>query len=308
ELLDEVAQRLERDMLLDLETASSGSMRIATTPTVRRDMLSVFTSDSLGRRLALAASILLVLGAGAIWTVIRLGGPPAIDLGPIARGPEFTEPEGTPPHPSGLPDDEDPVRLAIADTVDPTPVVDVASPTPLVTSDRVPLTLAEARALLAERRLMIRVRSADGLSTLASLRDMRDEQPVWRVDEGAESIVLAQMERPALPVLERGVTLPVVVASDRPDEGREPSAEERAERERLNEFVAVYGASLDAESPALGALLSLLTMPGQEAVFEALDEPADLMGDLTPRSVIWWSRSSHWRQRVHVPILVEAVR
>ncbi|QKK07100.1 MAG: hypothetical protein HND58_02280 [Planctomycetota bacterium] len=63
------------------------------------------------------------------------------------------------------------------------------------------------------------------------------------------------------------------------------------------------------DSAAIASLNAALSLgDGQVAVFEALTEPLELPGVLTPDAVLWWSRpASSWSERRYVPVVIERV-
>ncbi|MFG0241179.1 MAG: hypothetical protein ACF8R9_00190 [Phycisphaerales bacterium JB054] len=315
--LDEaILEQLERAALLGLQngepgTASLPVSRVGRLPQHRRRRMPWLHRPA---GAGLAAAALLVLSVGVVMQLLPSGPRPA-PVGPLASG-ELAHDAAA----SDLSATE-PSQTAIAGDV-PTPPPETTLATEVAAAKQDPAHPGAAAvtgeiftgdwdralALLDEGRLLIRVRSASPEATLTRLEPLSARTArageAWRLEHDVtEPLAVAMHQKFAIPLpdpadqfiaAENGVRRPLVVPSL--TEGR-------------SALEGIYLVDARRDTAAIASLNAALSLgDGQVAVFEALAEPLELPGVLTPDAVLWWSRpASSWSERRYVPVVIERV-
>lgn len=315
--LDEaILAQLERAALLGLQngepgTASLPVSRVGHLPQHRRRRMPWLHRPA---GAGLAAAALLVLSVGVLMQFLPSGPRPS-PVGPIASGETAADTAA-----SAVSAAESARTAIAADVPTPPPETTLAAAdtsaeqessrpgTEPVTGEIFTGDWDRALALLDEGRLLIRVRSASPEATLTRLEPLSARPArageAWRVENDVtEPLAVAMHQKFAIPLpdpadqfiaAENGVRRPLVVPSL--DEGRSP-------------LEGIYLVDARRDSAAIASLNAALSLgDGQVAVFEALTEPLELPGVLTPDAVLWWSRpASSWSERRYVPVVIERV-
>ncbi|HZW11042.1 MAG TPA: hypothetical protein VFF69_14160 [Phycisphaerales bacterium] len=308
-LAESVVARLERDALLGLSGGAdhvSMPVSVVRPGRTRGTGIAGWMTSPAGAGLAMAAVLALAVGV----TLQLTGGPRGAPLGgsgrPVEGNPLMGEPSLAQHEPAPEPrvlgeapaaPEQQPIALAAEDA--PEPVLErVFTDDP----DR-------ALALLAEGRLLVRVRAAAPDAAAAELarlaeRPARPNEAFRIAADVPDPIVLAMESRYAPAAGEPG---PVEFASSEPSHRAAPDRPDVREPTSMLEAVYLADARLDAS--ALASLRHALALgDGKTAEFEELPEPLDLPGVLTPDAVLWWARDpSEWSRRGYVPVVIERV-
>ncbi len=300
-LAESVETALERETLLGLSTG-----REVPAPTL---VTRVYTQPRWPKRVGvgLAAAAGLALAATGLFLVIsRPNLPDTPDL-TVATNDEGATPDSTaiaPVDNSPPIVEADPSETPGADT---TMLAD-AAPT---RAGPVFFTSAERAAeLLAEGRLLIRVRAADAaLATERVERLAHGSQGAraWRLlSDSPESVRLAVADALRGPVDPTPLFGPDGVAFERVDRSAPHLA---AARGAQPPPLVLYLAETRTDRVSLAVLLATLSAGDrQQAVFEELPEALQTPPVVTAEAVLWWAQPpSAWTPRAHVPIVVEHV-
>lgn len=309
-LADAVIARLEREALLGLADGDTTGgpipiSRVREHRTSRWAGTGRWLASPAGAGLALAAALALAVGI----TLQVLPGrgsaqPKAGDLGPIAKN-DTTVPE------RAMSSEPTADQTAIAAEVPDPPPMEIAkaevpepAPAELFSDD-----WDRALSLMAEGRLLVRVRSVEPTETEARLAGFvgRADRPgeAWRLGSEVDQPVATALETKFAPV--RQAEEPRAFASDA--QGPQPDIPDMHPREKRSPLEAVYLADTRADRAALASLSAALSLgDGQRAVFEELPEPLGLPSVLTPDAVLWWGRpANEWVKRGFVPVVIERV-
>ncbi len=339
-LLADVADALEREMLVGLQeegTAVSSrppksvvAGRIGPSGGARKTSVPYANGlwqDRFGRRLAMAAGLLLVVGgAGTLGVLLwpdrspTLAPTHSVFDGQIAmeEREEVGEAERRPTQSLPLGAESDPVRIAeapeprpITETLESSreaerPLVRIAE-SPPAPSGR-PVDTTRAAQLAAEGRLLVRVRSVDLGEMLAGFDRLGTQR---RVDVVPRDVIAGDIERLTVALQEERRRMGVVAqATDLP---AERSSDTRARRSHagegdprvLAEQVRVIEVAPDGRELAL--LRSRLL--GERALlveFFATDEPMPVGTPPNIEDLLWWTLPpDRWTPRVRVPVLIE---
>ena len=172
-------------------------------------------------------------------------------------------------------------------------------------------TSAERAAeLLAEGRLLIRVRAADALAATERVERLAHGSQgarAWRLhSDSPDSVRLALADALRGPVAPPPLFGPDQVAFERVDRSAPHLAAARVGQPAP---LVLYLAETRTDRASLAALLAALSSGDrQRAVFEELPEPIRTPPVVTPEAVLWWAEPpSAWTPRAHVPIVVEHV-
>ncbi|MCC7389047.1 MAG: hypothetical protein IT431_09800 [Phycisphaerales bacterium] len=310
-LAEAVIARLEREALVGLAESGAGGAtipvsRVLTHQPGRWAGARRWLTSPAGAGLALAAALALAVGVGIQLLPSRSPGVPTPDpMGPIALESAVPDDRGAPPEAMAskavvAPEVPDaPAQLATAEAEHPAPSAEV-----YITDD-----LDRVLTLMAEGRLLVRVRSVEPTETAAQLARLvgRTDRPgeAWRLDDEVTEPVAVAMEIKFSPMVsERGPT----VFADGERTGGSEAAPQRT-RQQPSALEAVYLADTRADRAALLALRAALSLgDGQVAVFEELPEPLELPRVFTPDAVLWWGRpAGEWADRGFVPVVIERV-
>ncbi|MCC5785529.1 MAG: hypothetical protein JJU33_02375 [Phycisphaerales bacterium] len=342
-LLADVADALEREMLVGLQEEGiavssrppksvvagkigpSGGARKSSVP-----LANGLWQDRFGRRLAMAAGLLLVVGgAGTLGVLLwpdrstTLAPTHSVFDGQIAmdeRGGtgETVEAEPRPTQSLPLGAESDPVRIAeapepkpITETLESSreaerPLVRIAESPP--TPSGRPVDTTRAAQLAAEGRLLVRVRSVDLGEMLAGFDRLGTQR---RVDVVPRDVIAGDIERLTVALQEERRRMGVVAHAT--DLQRERSSDTRPRRSQpseadprvLAEQVRVIEVAPDGRELAL--LRSRLL--GERALlveFFATDEPMPVGTPPNIEDLLWWTLPpDRWTPRVRVPVLIE---
>jgi len=283
-LLSAVADVLERDALLALEDGepmSDGPPVSLVTPS-RTSMFA----DRTGRRLAMAAGLLIVVG-GLSWIgVSMMDRPPApnIDESFALNAPDAPRVEPLSP--------AEPVEETAEPESRPTDLAARATDDRDRRSDPPELTAERAAMLLAEGRLIIRVRAGDGDEALGWVERLESRDGPIRITREVPRELASAIEPSA-------VELPVLAADD--VEALPPPPEIAIE--------AIVLVEMPGDERTLAqALASLQREDGvTRATFEEVADPLAIPGaGTTPESVLWWRNPPEtWKPRFGVPVVFE---
>lgn len=325
DLLVGVADLLEREMLVELtddaiETAHSPIPISRVVPErgitawTRRTLggIGAVLGDRTGRRLAVAASLLLV--AGGLSYVVSQVIHPAISASPLSTAPDEIIARADPSTPdpaiaSHLPAGTEPVSTqpSAADRANDTPRVTAAATQP-GTADDGAISPARAVELARAGRLVIRVHPADAARTLALLDRIGSASSSVRVFDALDGQLAGALQTRRAPTPKRPAQPePIIIASDElpadhaPADTAQPS-QGLASVDRPWRVAGLRLVELNLTERTLAAMLR--STPGAE--FEAAPEPMDLPIASDPARVLWWGEpTSSWVPRTVVPVVVE---
>jgi len=309
-LAESVVARLEREALLGLASGEPASARppVSMVHAARRRPSGAarWMTSPAGAGLAMAAVLALAVGVTLQVIGPGRGGSPSprpelIDEAGAAPGPLALDGGGAEPRVAG----DRPAPPALTRAADEEPAA-LASQTP--EAERTFDDADRALALLAEGRLLVRVRAAAPEQATAELARLVSRQPraneAFRLaDQVTEPVALAMERRFAPASVEHD---PLIYAAGED----QPPGEDRAEvRPAESALESVYMADARTDRAALASLLAALSLgDGKAATFEELPEPLELPRVLTPDAVLWWGRSpGEWSRRAYVPVVVERV-
>jgi hypothetical protein len=322
-LMDAVEQALERHLLVGLSSGEPLSDRppVSIFTPSRRDpfRLGSFRGDAVGRRLALAATLLLVAGGATIVAVL------AMRLAATSTPPTF-------PIAINTPDDSTKGLKGPAETGEAHPVID-GSPVelaeaPVIDSDAAlrtealadagpaepTISLARAVELAREGRLVVRIRSGDVDRTLLRFGRMADRpRQAWRLTEDAPTAIVAglQTEPPRLvdPRIE-----PVILSDwsgipglDTPMFPFPAMAPPRFEIERV--IPTVFLAQVRTDEASLRGMIAALNATSiHSAALEESPTPLAMPApSLDADAILWWTQAPQgWRPWAQVPVVVAA--
>lgn len=324
---------LERELLLGLQ----GAEPVESMPVVsmvrpeKRGIFQTFLVDRAGRRMALAASLLVIIGGATWWATTTFTGAPS-PVRPIALNDSSRSSPIVPDAAAGSSTEIAPADASTASSltmstaptpeatapslVEDTPIV-VASAEELIGPVRTAMDDALAAELARERKLVVRVVSREASTAPRRVCDrVRKElnSPAIKLASAVPPELTVALEvrpldapRPA-PVTPEA---PVFAAIDGasiyvgPPAPREVPIIEETEPQPLY----VVQARLDAAT--MSQLRTSLERAGRdEVVFEERYEPLPLASGgapvLTPQAVLWWSNPpAGWTSWGEVPVIIE---
>lgn len=333
---------LERQMLVGMEASADAPLPISMVQPAKRSVFDVFLRDRMGRRMAAAAGLLLLVGGATYFATSYFSGTapaPNLARGPVDAGPEAVAGAATAPRTeggggtpataeAGTPEGDAGTAIAAA----PAPEVDPAGaepPAPVIITQQygppapdgavVALDMARAAELALESRLVIRLRTADPLvraqpDRLAD-RIRRAESPAWKLGGEVPPAALAVLNPPVAPARqprERTFEPPVLADDDKPIEILSlPAPPVLAPLPPQPPKPAAFMVQTRLDPAALETLRSAIASRHGEAVFEELAEPLPLNDgpSLNPAAVLWWSQSpAGWTRWAEVPVVIDAFR
>ena len=316
--LDEVIlAQLERAALLGLQAGEPGTRSLPVSRVGRQSPPRRHRMRWLQRPAGagLAAAALLVLSVGVVMQIPPQR-PRSTPLDPIAQT------EIAADRPAAARSAADATQTAIAGDVPAPPrettlaaAANTGDDGGTVLPDAAPVTgeiftgdWDRALALLDEGRLLIRVRSASPEATHTRLEPLSTRSArageAWRIEQGvSEPLALAMQQKFAAPTADPADGY--IAAAD----GARPPLVDPVLRAGRSALEGIYLVDARRDPAAIASLNAALSLgDGQVAVFEALVEPLDLPGVLTPDAVLWWSRpASSWFERRYVPVVIERV-
>jgi hypothetical protein len=330
---------LERELLLGLQSAEPAESVpvVSMVRPEKRGIFQTFLADRAGRRMALAASLLLLIGGATWWAAVSFTGKPS-PIKPIALndGSRAKSLSADSPPDAIMTGTEASAALATAEATAPeaTPMVAsavesaaakeeeaasrVASVEELVGPVRTAMDAALAAELARERKLVVRVVSREAALAPRRVCDrVRKELNSPAIKLAAEvppELTVALDVRPldvprlspaAVPEPPAFAGLESVTPFIGPPAPREAIVIEETEPQPLY----VVQARLDAAT--MTQLRTSLERAGRdEVVFEERYEPLPLSPGgapvLTPQAVLWWSNPpAGWTSWGEVPVVIE---
>lgn len=337
---------LERQMLLGLQngTPVEAHLPVSVVQPVRRSPLRALFAERAGRRMAMAAAVLLMVGGASYFAADYLSDSAS------PKNIAYTPPEKPEPAPQALalksesPSTPEPIRSARAAAppappeatvteVEPAPpeMAIASAPAPEESSapeifgppapgEPVALSAEYAAALAREGRLVIRLTTADpGIMAhpeRLTERIRRAASPAWRIGGEVPPAALAQLsaprwhEAPAAPPITEA---PVYAGSTAvPDLAPGMYGPPRPTASELPPpGPAAFMVQTRSDGAALETLRAMLGGSHGEVVFEELDQPLplDAAPSLNPTAVFWWSQPpAGWTWWAQVPVVVEQAR
>lgn len=295
DLMARVAEQLERELLIGLgqgESAQAGPLRAVKTPPLAirmggrvRGWLRPLIDEPLGRKLALAAGLLLMAGGVGYLGIRELGNP-----GPGTPGIE-------PSRPLALAQPEIDAAPADAGAI---ATLAAAEPAPEI----VPLTADTGVPLLADRRLGIRLVAQDPARAEAWVAGLSSTAGRYASRGAAPSLALALGDGAAAgrsAALARSMAQPEAARSL---EAIAPDAGPAAQAPVLIEFEldgATLASFVRAAEREAGVRVELFEL-GPEAA-SLLEAPAGGIDDL-----LWWNAGpEHWTPRRIAPVVIVPV-
>ncbi|MCB9845909.1 MAG: hypothetical protein H6811_08000 [Phycisphaeraceae bacterium] len=296
DLLSSVADALERELLLVSEPASARSAWYAP-----------LFSDRTGRRLAVAAGLLLALGLTAwlgvaAWQSRAPKPSPGTPESVAKAGPNESDSIVPNVPVSPTPSETD---LALADEAPTVAVVPTTAASDAATTPaRHPMTAERAVALLHEGRLGILLKTTDHDRTLRwfAQRDHDSSRiAVARLSIAAAPEALAALVAPSPLIAPRAFEWAGLILPDEPA---------RSEAPPIYETTDILVLELAAEPATLTqALRALSGDAGHHATFEELEEPLHFAPMVRADSLLWWRQDpSEWSPRARVPVVIQTLR
>lgn len=338
---------LERQMLLGLRDGQpvDEHLPVSVVQPARRSVFAAFFAERGGRRMALAAGLLLLVGGASylaatfMWPSpspspvhelamndggeVEVAGVEAADTGEsrtlAAKSAEpsiaaFSAPTEEPPDAAAA---TAPVEIAAAPAESPADTlvagVSVETEAP---SANTSIDAERAIALAREGRLVIRLKAPDPV-VLAdperiAARIRSRQSPAWRLGEQAPAQLASLLNaatpapyRPPQPAAPQPITFAGGYVSDLPEGFYGPP------RPPVEGFrpvrSAVYLVQTRLDAAALDSLRDALA-PYGEPVFEEAAEPLpiDNSAALTPNAVVWWSQPpAGWTWWASVPVVID---
>jgi len=302
-LVESVETSLEREALLGLST---GRHVPAPMPITR-----VYSRPRWPKRLGvgLAAVAGLALAATGLFLYVSRPTMPGVPDTTVATNDADA---GAAPNPDRLASDDDAAGEAEIDTTDDagSETTTLADTAPTRTEPVFFTSAERAAELLAEGRLLIRVRAADALAATERVERLAHGSQgarAWRLfSDSPDSVRLAVADALRGPVAPAPLFGPDGVAFERVDRSTPHLA---AARGAQPPPLVLYLAETRTDRASLAVLLASLSAGDrQQAVFEELPEPIHTPPVVTPEAVLWWAQPpSAWTPRAHVPIVVEHV-
>jgi hypothetical protein len=340
---------LERQTLLGLQDGDLADPRppISLVVPPRRSIVDLLLRDRMGRRMALAAALLLAVGSGTYFAAMMFSlqgrqpssiGPLAVHDQPLDDATSFDRPGPAIPAPAledavalaAAPERQEPgepteieapaqarADLSRAETLPEPADEDLASATALAAPAPLPMDSGEALRLAREQRLVIRVRLGEGALRPDRVADRlrRAGSPGWRYAGEAPLTVAMQLAPPetfAPPAVVRpGETwfgTPAGVPSGALYGPPAPGIALDLQRSGP----AVYTVQSRLDPASLDSLRTALRGVAADVIFEEADPEIIARHEATilaPSAVLWWGQSpSAWVRWTTVPIVVEPAR
>ena len=326
DLLAGVADLLERAMLVDLADDPdlapipvSKVRPIRSQPAWMRPItgsIGTILADRTGRRLALAAGLLIAAGGLTYFVSHNLNPTSRSTINPLTN-PDTTIARGT--------TDQDPARAehdpAIADRAGSDNPADASIPgavrlaqgdqTAADAPDTSTISLTQAVELARAGRLVITVRTSDADRALMLLDRIGERSASVRVyDDLAPALASRLRDRPALPDHRSPSVAPrepiIIASSQDPTTPTTPSAEPDANPPAPAAWrvAGLRLVEMDLTERTLAA--ALRSIAGGGASFEAAADPMDLPTASDPARVLWWGEpTSAWVPRTVIPVVIE---
>lgn len=319
---------LERQMLMGLRDGEllSDLPPVSIVQPVKRSIVQTFLSDRVGRRLAVAAGLLLVVGGASLWaTTHYFSRPPQRPSDRIA----ILDPKPDPVPVVEVPYVAPPATAqpTLAETTPPAPVIE--SVIAIAAADQADPSLmgpflpeldgARAAELARENRLVIRITALDPAfaSEPGRLIDRirRADQNMLRLGEEPTSTMVAALnpsfmerDRPVSPTRSFAPAYAGSAPSDLPPDVYGPPLPPPEWNPPAPQLVYLVQARLDAA--AMETLRTMLGGSYGRAEFEVLDAPLpDATPALNAASMLWWGQSpSGWTWWANIPVVIDTAR
>jgi hypothetical protein len=339
---------MERQMLLGLQDGPLVDEHppVSLVALPHRSLVDVLLRERAGRKMALAAGLLLLVGGTTYFAAVMFsgGGPQASEVGRVARQPD---PSGDSAIVMRAPVEADPVENAAGAATDPARDDPAAGATlaqgPIGQEDegmgagatalalqndgtgeaggeveRAPMTVAEALRLAEANRLVIRVRLGEGLVRSEPVVDrLRRNSSGWRYAGEAPALIASALIGPAPaggPMLVRpGEVVAGVDLRGTPRDAWYGPPSPRAFMEPPPSRTTVHLVQSRLDSSSLESLRTALAGVSGEVWFEEADagiEPSlESAPNLAPSAVLWWSQPpAAWTWWSSVPVVIEPGR
>ncbi len=339
---------LERQLLLGLQDGEPVESRpvVSMVRPEKRGIFQTFLADRSGRRMAMAAGLLLVVGGGTYWATTMLSNPPAKTL-IVALNSEkqkdLAKPEAivatNPPAPGAAPEvrveTPAPISLTAAPAKAATPVdsptsVAVVEPETkdavMVGPTRVAVDPTLAAELAREGKLVIRVVSSQAGRTPATVADHLKKEcagPGWKLaSEVPPAVAVAVAPEPVdwvRVVASQPKVEPEVMASADHDAATgpimgPPAPQVEPQQIEMEQIPSVYMLQARLDAATMAAVRTSLQKAGRadEVVFEERYEslPLDQSSPiLNPNAMVWWTNPpSGWTRWGEVPVVIDPKR
>lgn len=322
-----VQQVLERQMLVGLGEGESVSDELPVSIVMPRR--SPWLAHGSGRRMAIAAGLLLVVGGG-VYTAMTLvapvkpgtTGPLASNpsSAPVAPAPKVENPALPRPEPMlasntqkpAAPDkinDEPKTTVASAEVIplDPTKLDSMYGP-----PEAGPIDAAQAVALAAEHRLIIRVTPPNTRIDQVTDRLANAKKPGWQYGGEATTTLASAVDPESGREIQRPLERPSVpaYASGHDGQGAElnPPIAPRAQPELPKPVGTVYLVNTRLDEASLEGVCNTLREMGADVVFGEAAEPLpiDAAPLAAPAAVVWWGNGpGGWARWGSVPVAIQ---
>lgn len=315
-LLDAVERTLERQMLVGLATGDALTdlppVSLVRPPRRSRWSIGPIRGDAIGRHLALAAAVALVVGGAGLLGILalQLTGRSTLPV-QTASGTSKSNADPAVPTPTDSPtvlNQGTEIATTAGSEQPPAESVVPAEPEAITPA----MTLARAVDLAREGRLIVRVRSSDLSRTLLRFGRIAGEpRNAWRLGEDAPGQVVAglQTEPPRMidPAIEP--TLADWVDPGLPGSPLFPIPTVVIPRVEVQRIIpTVFLAQVRDDDDSLKGLLAALDATTiHSAIFEEAAAPIPVTPPaLDADAMLWWTLDpSGWRPWTSVPVVVE---
>lgn len=306
-----IEAKLEAAAMRDLASAESAieqPIPVSSIEPVEPGILRLLMESAWPRRLAMAASVAIVVGIGALGLreAVRSGAIAWPDAPKVAVRPPVVNPD-VPANP------EQPAPVEIAANPN-NPSVAEVNPAPAPEA-RPTMTLAKAVELAREGRLVLTIRAVNAQPAIARLDTLArtaGREGGWQgLDVNALPAQYAALRAPSLevPGLRPLPTEPVVIAADA--QPNAPLVGPRPAHTPVAVVKAIYAVELDVRERTLESLLASITDGMDGSVLAAFREAPPMPEPeiaLDPEHVLWWTTSpAAWVKKHAVPIVIETV-
>lgn len=341
---------LERQLLLGLQDGESVESRpvVSMVRSEKRGVFQTFLMDRSGRRMAMAAGLLLVVGGGTYWATTMLSDSPQPMILALkqetprevaspgssskvkveSNGAGGTAPKGEiaaeAPTIAEIPKVDLPAAVALSGS----DAKDAITSTELVGPMKVPVDATRAAELAREGKLVIRVVSSQAGRTPVTVAEHLKKDcsgPGWKLaSEVSSAVAVAVAPEPVdWKQIAKEQPLPehdAVVASDFTAAGKGPEgligppAPPEAVEFAIEQVPSVYMLQARLDATTMAAVRTSLQKAGRadEVVFEERYESLPLDHNapiLNPNAMVWWTNPpAGWTKWGEVPVVIDPKR